>query len=337
MNRIVIASVFFVYALLGRDASARVDVAPPGPLKILQSSGTQAWSVTEVGEEGDPYVYDITVQPAAGGGGIEFDYTGFEISRDPEFPTASITIHKLTVVRPLDATKRLFVTVGDNDTIVVDEVAVTPWGTDSRKGYTRVSIDLVGGSGVGVLGHVHGANYFQADVAFGNVAGPIECSMHPLATTDPQAEPDYNCTIKLSGTGNLLGDVTMESWDGSTDENYPTDKLGHISWVDFQTSTIGAENDKVDIRADYAIEFVWARNIHANIMGTDTDRGDPDFDSYVSLIGRVYADRTNSTSSDGNFTGEIRVEELNDVPLVSRTATFESILVERQMSATPAA
>ena len=217
-NSLMAASLVFVCAILGLDSRARGACDPAVAICITQNPSEseevpQSWEIREVEPFGDPYVYEVDLHFIGEGEvGIEFGFSGFSINRNTGYSTASITISKLTILRPIDDEKSIHATIGDSEVRVdaVNEIAVTPRG-EGREGYVEVLAYLEGPSSTSVLGHVHGANWLSATIWSGDVGGPIECVMHPLS--DPnENEPNKFGTIFLQGSDagvNLLGDVTM--------------------------------------------------------------------------------------------------------------------------------
>lgn len=107
------ASILFAYALLGLDGRVWAQGCdPPGALCITQTpTGSTAWSATEVEPYGDPYVYDVTAH------WVGFNTVGFtsvNIDRESGYEGASITIRKLTVIRPDEDDEWLSVSLGNS-------------------------------------------------------------------------------------------------------------------------------------------------------------------------------------------------------------------------------
>ncbi|MBL8745497.1 MAG: hypothetical protein JNK58_03980 [Phycisphaerae bacterium] len=323
MNRYFLAGIFLMmcgYLASECCAAPEIDQIPPGPISYV---------ITDVSDTEHPSTYDITVAPISDDCDNDptFCISGFTIRRSDELPNEAITIHKLTIVRPPVDGDQITVSVGGSGTGIngpfkaVQEIYADPRDAGNQEGFVWVRADLFGTANTVALGTVSGPNTFIAVVGQGDVGGPISCVMHPRSDPDEQIQPNYFSIISLSGNGNMLADVTMESWSGTTP------KLGVISQVQFQLGVIGNVNDKVNIHADGVIDQVIAKEIHANIAGTDIAPND----SYVDLLGLVNATKFNGAGT-GNFTGEIRAEILGNTFGETSRAGQENVRIEGQMN-----
>ncbi|MBL8746105.1 MAG: hypothetical protein JNK58_07090 [Phycisphaerae bacterium] len=163
----------------------------------------------------------------------------------------------------------------------------------------------------GTLGAVTGLNRLELTTSSGNVVGPITCKMHPNG--DPtNIGGNYESDILLTSTagGSLVGNVVMQPYVGSPNWR------GVISNLDFTNGYIGRSriNDPiipVQILADGVVASISAREIHAQIMGTNTDPSVRDLDSFIYNMGRIETNRgTVANPASGIFSGEIRAELL---------------------------
>lgn len=169
----------------------------------------------------------------------------------------------------------------------IEEIIVTR-DPDGDGGSVPVQASLTG-----MLGPVHGVSWLDVATLSGDIVGPITCYSHPIYPTEVSL---------LSVSGSLLNDVVCHPF---IDEfGYVTP--GAVTQLAFNNGIIGDADKPIKIQADAFIQDVVAKNIHAEITGTNTDPDDPELDSFVTQIGSIEARVV--SNEHGVFTGEIRAE-----------------------------
>jgi hypothetical protein len=305
--RIVLVNVLLALLL----ASAEVFAVPT----ITQSfngisDGQTHWTRTPDGTN----TWKITLEDDTGSPG-QSTRTIFTITRGS--PTETVIISELKIVRPGLVSRSIIVRLGGpGDTerlesvsqIVVEEGTTPPPNPIDRQGYVWVDNSFLDGE----LGVVTGLNRITLNTNTGNVVGPVTCKMHPDGDpAEPSESNPFESEIILSSLqGSLTGNVKMEPYVGLPN------RRGVIRLLDFPNGHIGRDtiNDPivpVQILADGIVAELYAREIHAQIMGTNTNPNVRDLDSFMYNMGRIETNRgTVGNPASGMFTGEIRAELL---------------------------
>lgn len=221
--------------------------------------------------------------------------------------SAADVINSLTIERPLPAVwpktvNTLAVFLGDiysanSGFAAASHIEVDPWSVEAP-GLVEVQLHYTG-----MVGEIEGVNKLVGNEV-GNVAGPIVCEMHPAS---PTGGGPHESTIHITSPGSLRGDVIMLPSVGQN----PV--AGRINRLEFLLGTIGLDSNSdgtpdgaVNIFADSVVEGVEAREIYANIRGTEQGG----YDSYVSKIG--FFQTITSPGGTGHFNGEIRAVEFGE-------------------------
>lgn len=281
------------------ESGAQTDCPPTGPLCITQSPTTNPplWSAYQ--DPPNSNIWYVTLDPHP-----TETSTTFQIN---DTASSGAVIADLLINRPA-ADRTVFVNIG-TDLHATRPSGVTLIRASDTFESGRVEVLAIIKDSLGEVRFVNRLWVTLGRLAMGNefVGGDVRGSITCLAHSDA----DLIRIESLGDGGDLTGDVIMKS-NIAVD-----DAIGTIALLDFRYGVIGAENAKVNIRADYYIEGVRGEEIHANITGTDAvpDDGDPMtdpfgyFDSFVEGIGLVETARKGVGT--GVFTGEIRAVKFN--------------------------
>ncbi len=298
-----------VLACLGPVLQTRADDAPPGGLRI-RVEPTQYSPIYASAIEVAPGVWEILgLEGVTSGGGATY-FIEWETSVDPSHRPV---IQKLTIKRPSDSAKTMTVVLGANNPgnrlERADEIVVDP-GVFPQGGSVFVKPNLR--SNLGIVSEV---TELTAVLDVGDAVGPITCT----SREDRPAKVDI-----ISTSGSLTGPVACLPATGDFGS-----MLGEVYRLDFQAGTIGDVQSPtpVPILADGAVQRVYARQIHAKIVGTESVT--PPTDSFVGIVGDIVA--LGTSGSDGIFKGEIRAVEVGEDPLYDLTGPlrFERVLEGR--------
>jgi hypothetical protein len=291
MNRLPITiATMVVFAFLMRPTDALAGLTVVQTNSGVPYTGPQLWSRDETAPGSNVWLVTLNPHPTETTTTYQIDDSG----------SSGAVIANLLINRP-NSTGRIVVNIGTTSVAARPaEVTLIRTSDTFSNGLVLVIANIHDTLGevrfVNDLNATLGRPTLGGDVG-GDVVGPITCLYQEGGEISIQS---------LGDGGDLTGDVIMRS---NTDAGFAS---GTITLLDFRYGVIGAENAKVNIRADQFIERVRGEEIHANITGTNAvpDDGDPMtdpfglFDSFVEGIGLVETARKGTGS--GLFTGEIR-------------------------------
>ncbi len=258
----------------------------------VDGNGSNHWEITIYKDHPTAHQWTIT----------------YEQTADPD----PAVIRKLTVVRPAPSQVEIKVVLG-SDSIPSRRLEQVDWVQVDESGQGVGAVDIRAYL-LGDLKRVDGPNFLLARLATGDVTGPITCI--------ERAKGNINLA---SQSGNLTGNVVM-----LPGYHLGVALEGSIERLDFTNGIIGTPTGDpnspyapVEIQADYAIERVYAKQIHAHIKGTSS--ADPPTDSFFTVVGDIHAFGT--VAPDGLFKGEIRADLLG----IDGNVGSDSLRFERRM------
>lgn len=294
MNLRTVHSICLATAFItGCEPSALAQCTHPCGLNINHTDG---WTAVE--DPPDSNVWNITLMLPS----LVTDRT-YEINWNEGENATRASINRLEITQPGSTGHKLKVSIGGTLRLDAIEEVVVSRVSSGEGGFVWIEALLTSD-----LGSVYGPSLLIVSTEDGDMGtlGPITCFGH-------SAKGGIQL---LSENGSLRDDVGIFPPPCNVGQGCPdgyVNEPGHIDLLHFQNGVIrrdGEDPKPIEILADEWIQGIYARIIHAEIRGTDTDPTNTDFDAFVNNIADVWAN--NLTDEDeGVFEGRILAETLD--------------------------